>query len=949
MAKKERAPGWRTDPIDNRVDLEKRAERYREMLGVEDLDALTDQLLTLRQAHRKDGPRPRRTYDLGGSLPEDGLEVVPLDPDERLVIAPSRRPRKSLASWGLAGRFVKVTSAAPFGFARIRFALSPKRLKHLYPGTVVAARWDPYLQRLRLIPASGYSETGAYVFAQITRPGIFTAVGLPRDPRLLLALRLLSTLAPWAAAAAEANSALVQPMFEALLAQPLLRGIVDDEALLDTYGYRRSDFPGRLDGLDFTGGRLDAVMDKLPELDLLDVLGDPNRMIKPVPDLRLPDEWPLPRGRWESLGPVNVTGRIKALAIHPDDGDILYAGAAGGGVWKTTNGGRDWHPTMHDERSLAIGGLALAPSNPDVLYAATGEWTGDDDHPKTPSGMGGGVYRTSDGARNWHLCGSIDSYLCTSVAIHPRDPDRVLVGGNRGLHRSRDGGITWQTVVPGGDTHSAPVAPVTSVILAADTPDRVFAGVHRHGVYRSADGGDSWRLLTLETNGIPSGEAANAPQIALGRDGARGSNFVAVKMDDSIYASADGGERFTQIGEMPDRSSSMIPWCNVIAVHPGNDDLLLAGGTNLHRSDDGGRTWTKVGGYGTAIHEDQQFIVFHSDDEKRIYLANDGGVWASNNGGIEWRTVSRGLVSAQAYDIGVSDGPALRYGASLHDFSAHIFDGKEDWISLGWGESGSIDFIPGRPNEVYADSQWSNLMRFRRNAGGEWETVEDGPDTALHVSQPVAISRTRRSVLLAIGADRQTLLRRPEAQSIDWPVALELSDAEFTSVAIAPSDHRHAYAGDTEGWIWHSGDAGATWAQISKLPKRDDRIVHIAVCRLSARRFYICAGDAEQSTVYRGEIAGNGCTLFRLIDTGPSETPAMLAGNRYASILDTRFDDSLLALAGTRLAYSFDGGRNWIDANNNLPSAKLMAGTVREADWSCFLATHGRGVFRRPI
>jgi photosystem II stability/assembly factor-like uncharacterized protein len=949
MVKKERAPGWRTDPIDNRDDLEKRAERYREVLGVEDLDALTDQLLTLRRARRKDGPRPRRAYDAGGSLPKSGLEVVPLDPDERLAVAPSRRPRRALASWGLAGRCVKVTSAAPFGFARIRFALPAKRLGHLYPGTIVAARWDPNLGRFRLIPASGYSETGEYVYAQITRPGIFTAVGLPRDPRLLLSLRLLATLAPWTRATIEGGAPIAQPMFEALLKQRLIRQIVENGKLLEGFGYRQSDFPARLEDLNFTGGALDFVLNKLPELDLLDVLDDPNRMIKPVPDLRLPDEWPLPRGRWESLGPVNLTGRIKTLAIHPEDGDVLYAGAAGGGVWKTTNGGHDWHPTMHDERSLAIGGLALAPSNPDVLYAATGEWTGHDDHPKTPSGMGGGVYRTTDGARNWHLCGPIDSYLCTCVAVHPSDPDRVLVGGNRGLHRSRDGGITWQTVAPGGDTRSAPVGPVSSVILAPDAPDRVFAGVHQQGVYRSTDGGDSWRLLTMEANGIPSGEAANAPKIALGRDGSRGSNFVAVKMDDWIYASADGGERFTQIGEMPDRSSSMIPWCNLIAVHPGDDDILLAGGTNLHRSDDGGRTWTKVGGYGTAVHEDQQFIVFHPADKKRIYLANDGGVWASNDGGIEWRTVSRGLVAAQAYDIGVSDGPALRYGASLHDFSAHIFDGKEDWISLGWGESGSIDFVPGRSDEVYADSQWSNLMRFRRNVGSGWETVEDGPDTALHASQSIAISAKHPYEMLAIDVDSRSLLRRPEAQSMDWPVALELPDAEFTSVAIAPSDHRHAYAGDSEGRLWRSVDAGTTWANIWRSPNRGDQITHIAACRWDAHRFYICAGDTKRSTMYRGEVAGDACSLFRLNDFDPAQIRHTHNGNRYAAILESKFEDSLLALGGTCLAYSFDGGWSWDAAKNNLPKTRMMAGTVREADWSCFLATHGAGVFKRSL
>ncbi len=935
MTRKKSNLRWPSHISNNCDDLEKRAARYREILGVDDLDALTDQLVSLCKALRKDEPLPRRSYDLGGSLPDGGLEVVPLDPENELAINWSRRPKAALASWGLAGRFVKLASPAPFGFARIRFALPAKTLEHLFPGTVVAAGWDPRRERLLLIPASGYSETGEYVFAQVTRPGIFTAVGLPRDPRLLLTLRVMAILAPWARAAEHGATPIAKPMIAVLWAHPLIRGFARDDALLETFGYLASDFPACLDDLDFAGAGLDAVLDKVPELDLLDALAQAHRMIKPVPDLRLPDEWPMPHGRWESLGPANVTGRIKTLAIHPENGGILYAGAAGGGVWKTTNGGRDWFPTMRDERSLAIGGLALAPSNPQILYAATGEWTGNNDRPETPSGMGAGVYRTSDGARTWHSCGLMDSFLCTSVAIDPRDPDHVFVGGNRGLHRSRDGGVTWRTALPDA---------VTSVVLAHDAPDRVFAGVHCHGVYRSDDGGHSWRLLTLETNGIPTGKAANAPKIALGRHGARGSNFVAVKMDDSIYASSDGGENFACIAKMPDNASSMIPWCNMIGVHPMNEKLLIGGGTNLHRSDDGGATWIKVGGYGTAVHEDQQFIAFDPADYWRIYLANDGGVWVSQDAGIEWQKVSRDLIAAQAYGISVSDGPELRYGASLHDSNAHVFDSRDDWISLDWGEAGSINFVPGRSNEVYADSQWSNLMRFRRNSAGAWETIEDGPDTALHASQPLAISATPRLVLLAIAADRKNLLRRPNHESIDWPVALRLSDADFTAVGMAPSDHRHAYAGDTDGNIWHSGNGGVTWARIWKSPKGSDRINYIAVCRWNARRFYVCAGEGQGSTLHRCEIAGENCAAFRLIDTGELRDTPIREG--LAAILSTKFQDSLVALGGTYLAHSFDGGWSWIADNNRLPRAKMMAAALREFDWSCFLATHGVGVLR---
>ncbi|MEJ2120094.1 MAG: sialidase family protein [Alphaproteobacteria bacterium] len=940
--------------------MEDRAEFLRDLLGVDDLDALSDQLRTLRRAQRKECRWARREYDPGGSLPPEGIEVVSLDPEDSLTIVRARRPRKALASWGLVGRCVKVRSPAPFGFARIRFALPKNNTRHLFSGTIVAALWDSGAERFRLVPASGYNETGAetgaerepYVFAQITRPGIYTAVGLPRDPRALLVLRLLDALAPWAEAAALKGRPLVAPLLKTLARQSLVRTIAKDPTLLEALGRTSHGFVAQtslLEGIGCDEGDLDELARRLPELDLLELVGAPSRMIAPMPDPRLPDEWPVPRGRWECLGPANVTGRIKVLAIHPERGRILYAGAAGGGVWKTNDGGGNWFPTMHDERSLAIGGLAVAPSSPEVLYAATGEWTGNSERPETPSGMGGGVYRSSDGARHWHLCGGIDSTMCMAVAVHPEDADRVLVGGNRGLHRSDYGGLTWRTIGKDDGAQPAPRGPLTSVVVAHDNPNLVLAGVHRRGVYRSEDGGRRWHLLTPAANGLPDGEVANAPKIALGRNGKGGSGFVTVKMGDAVYASHDGGQHFTFLSDMPDGASSMIAWCNLVAAHPENDSILFAGGTNLHRSDDGGATWSKVGGYGTSIHEDQQFIVFDPNDADRVFLANDGGVWVSNDGGLEWEAASRGLVAAQTYDISVSDGPALRFGASLHDASAHISDGGGDWTSLGWGEGGSLMFVPGRSDEVYADSQWSNLMRFRRRPEGDWEAIDDGPDTALNADQPLAASRTRPYELLAVDADRRSLLRRRPGRSPDWSSALQLRDAKFTSVAIALSDHRIAYAGDTKSRIWHSSDAGTTWAQLCGPQCRGGAITTITVSRWDAHRFYVCIRHGEGSTICRGDVAGETCALCPL----PS---AVMTGEQrgdghggFAAILEGRYEDALLAIREKCIVYSFDGGMSWQEDDNSLPKVRLMRGVVREADWTCFVATHGAGVFRRAI
>ena len=952
MMRSHRNPNWPNDPPDDHFDLEKRAERYRKALGVEDLDGLAEQLTTLQRALRKDRQLPRRRYDLDGPLPKCGLEIVPLDRTDRVAIRLSRRPRMAIQSWGLTGRYVSVTAPKPFSVARLRFALPKSRLDHLYPATIVAARWDSHVGRFRLIPASGYSESGEYLYAQVTRPGIFSAIGLPRDPRILLALRLLATLAPWARAAGYSAAPIAQPMIEALLQHKLIRSIASNAALLRIFGYRRTDFPAALDpasAIDFTDGPIDDVIDKLPELDLLEALDPSNRTIKPLPDLRMPDQWPMANRRWESLGPTEVIGRIKTLAIHPENGDILYAGAAGGGVWKTVNGGRDWFPTMRDERSLAIGGLGIAPSNPNILYAATGEWTGSDDRPETPSGMGAGVYRTSDGGGYWIACAPIDSTMCTSVAVHPDNSDCVFVGGNGGLHRSDDGGTTWRTVLAGASGGSRGTA--TSVAIVHDIPNRIFAGVHHRGVYLSEDGGETWSALTLKSNGLPTGEAANAPKIAIGRGKALGSKLVCVKIDNRAYTSIDGGKSFSQNNKSLEGASAAIPWCNVIGIDPRDDSVILAGGTNLHRSGDRGSTWTKVAGYGTTVAGGQHAIAFHPHRQGLVYLANDEAVWASTDGGNTWSVAGRGISAAQAYDLSVSAGPALRVAISLQDVSARVFDGAANWKSLDWGEGGSVLFLPGRSDEIYADAQWSNLMLFRLNSFGEWKLAREGPDTALHANRPLAGSgaTAHGQLFLTISADRKALLRDPGHDAIDWPIVLNVRDAKLTSVAIAMKNPRFVYAGDTNGRFWYSENAGKNWQSVRLSSSAGVEIAHLSTCPTDERRVLICTRSRTALSIFRCDLYQGHAMVRELVTRHDRRNAVRPLGDHWSWVETLHLDGALIELGRCGMALSLDDGETWSRMATMPPNAIGTRIGFRELERILIIGTHGRGVHLRPI
>lgn len=941
---------WPNDPPDDRADLERRADRYCKLLGVEDLDALTDQLLTLRKAQRKDGPRPRRDYDIGGKLPRRGLEIAPLDSKDRLAIDWARRPGEALRSWGLVGRYVRVAAPRPFSFARLRFALPKKKLAHLYPGTVVAARWDAYVGRFRVIPASGYSESGEYVYAQTTRTGIFTAIGLPRDPRVLLALRLMATLAPWAKTVAYGGAPVAQPMLDALLKQRLVRGIAKNAALLETFGYRAPDFPAALDArglFDIADGAIDRVLDKLPEFDLLDALDLPNRMIKPIPDLKLPDEWPMPKGRWESLGPDNVTGRIKALAIHPENGDILYAGAAGGGVWKTIDGGRNWVPTMHEERCLAIGGLALGPSNPDIVYAATGEWTGGIGWPRNPVVKGEGVYRSSDGGAHWQLCAPIASEFCSSVAVDPTNSDIVFVGGDKGLHRSRDGGVTWD--IPDGSRHALfELGEISSIAIAHDEPCRLYVGVHKKGVFRSFDGGESWSPVEegIESTSAPArdshGEPAIAPKIALGRNGRHGSRFLAVKIASRVYTSTDGGVHFIRCKTDTRRSpNAFYPWCNVIAVDPRDERRIYAGAVDLHRSDDGGEIWERLT---SDIHEDQQAVVFDPRNADRVVLGNDGGVWRSTDRGKRWYVISDGLVAGQFYNIAVSKGPKFRVAGAMHDESAHTTTGSREWKSLGLYEGGAVAIDLDDADVVYHGSFINPIHRIALGPGGTRSAFKISISGNSAQSIAVGLGPQREILALArVGRESETVLSNRivllSGQDDYQPtVVLNETLGPFRAIAMPPMRAAHCYAiGATH--LWRSSNAGKTWLPIKAINLGREQTGSIYVDESSDERLYltISGNDGEGTSVRYDVVAsadGIACASTPIL---PPSSIAQIAAF-------SNLEDELLAVCAAGLLCTHDGGRTWHLLNPSPPRGRLSMQTDGHSD-RLVVSTMGRGAY----
>jgi photosystem II stability/assembly factor-like uncharacterized protein len=910
--------------------IRRRVEWTHQFLGVKDLRRLAAEVDRFQARKLKMQSLPRASADADGAPLRSEVQTVG---HAALRASLTENPADS-ATWGHTGRYIEVEAAPPFASASLRFKLGEGNIAHLYPGSILVARWEKEAGRFSILPQSGFNQAGGYVYARITRPGIYTAIGVPRDPRLVTTLRLFSLMRPWMRMDRKEGRLFIDRICQLILCADFMQEVIRDPQGLAEFGLEPNDFPGGFGGGNICDQCLGIDSGRLPEIDLLDIVDLPLDVIKP--SIIFPPIWPKPCPTWVNLGPVNVTGRTGVLAIHPSNGNVLYAGTTGGGVWQSSNGGGSWLAKMSNELSLAVGGLGIAASDPNVLYAGTGEWTAGIGWPVDPVIRGVGVYRTGNEGNDWDLCAPISSQNCAAVAVDPTDPNRVFVAGETALHRSTNGGASWD-VAP-GMVNGVFDGEVSDVVVDPNDIDRLYIGVHRDGVYRSTDGGNSW--TRLET-GIDTGSIADAPKITLGRNGAHGSQFIVVKMGDRVYTSTNGGNTFTRKTDVGN-PIWFTAWANVMAVDPQNENILLAGASNLYRSTNGGNSWTQVGGYGTNVHPDMQSVVFDPNNHNHVYVANDGGIWSSNDNGVTWSFISRGLVATHFYVMGISQTPTLRYGGSIQDDNGYTFNGVPDWVSLAAGEGGYVEYDPSNEQVIYHDA-WFSQLRKTTNGGATWNTL--GIDTDTNYAEPLTISRSNSNLLLALKTTGA--VSRSTNGGTTWTDVLN-PGVSFSAVQFAPSDDHHAFVGSTSGRVWHSSDRGVNWTELDTTALPNAKIQSLVADWANPRRVYVAFAGTGIHHLFRGDVDAVGnVTWFDVSGVLPAVSLPDLPLTGLA--LHPVQDEVMYVSTLLGVLRSTDGGDSWAPFDEGLPNAFVSDLDMRSADRSLFASTMGRGIYRRYV
>jgi hypothetical protein len=800
----------------------------------------------------------------------------------------------------------------------------------------------------RLVAAASPRERDGVVVARVFRPGKYRAFAMPNDPSTRAAVETLALYL------SRVRPDTLMRIFEQILEIPDRRAadLVGSDISLLEYLQQDGDTTGLVALARWARIRFAATM------------------------------------HWEPVGPspganFGGIGRVSQIDIHPTDGRILIAGAAGGGVWRTDDEGANWRPLMDGERTLTIGAVAFAPSNPNILYAASGE----DGGGYSPAWGGAGIYRSDRGGDGWQLMTRLPSTRFSAIVVHPTDPNTLYVAGDRGLHKSIDGGLNWLTNPGEGSLKDGRV---TDVVIAHDDPDRVYLGIHNRGVYRSTTGGISQRGVPAfvqlgGANQLPIDARAGWIKLAIGRAGTNGSRFLAAKLGprgSRIFTSINGGDTWSERARDV-ATARFDEWCSLIQVDPTDEDVLYAGASvELKRTTNGGASNADWRSIARGVHPDQQDLVFDPVDPRRIYLANDGGVYRSANRGTAWNLASGGLQVTQLYDFDISERDPNILAGGAQDNGIYYRNAAGVWRHIPWGDGTQAAIDPTDPQIFYFSAQEGVPSHLGRSLDGG-RTRRNLGQTGLSGDSPwVTIMKLDPTDPLNDPANNRTLyvcgerwVFRSENGGRTWSRVEDgagqpfTTSGEISALDIARSDPSILYLGTSRGAVYRAVNGGRAAADWSRIDTPDSAASGLFP-NVQVQAIRVNPGDVDDVWVVFG---GAGVTfsnrpnlilnplgishLFRSTNAGVDwedasglASPTNLPDVPTSAVAISDIDPEM-AYAGTDVGVflTIDGGATWTTLQDGLPRSPVTELLINRRFQRLYAATMGRGIFVRDI
>ncbi len=686
--------------------------------------------------------------------------------------------------------------------------------------------------------------------------------------------------------------------------------------------------------------------------------------------------------RARHIGPALMSGRVTDITGHPSKSRILYVGAAGGGVWRTNDGGITFEP-LFDKHPQSIGAVAVDPKQPDqVLWVGTGEiWT------RNSVSVGKGLYKSTDGGRNWKLMGLEDSERISSIQINPDNPDEIYVGvlgalwGDsevRGVYKTTDGGENWAKIL-----YTDPTTGCSDLTMHPEDPNTLYAsmwefrrtawsfnsGGYNSALYKSTDGGENWEKIH---NGFPEGKLG---RIAVAIAPSSPDILYAVieseqDEDKGLYRSDDGGQSWRQLNN--DFELTVRPfYFSRIVVDPTNADKVCKAGLRGAISEDGGKTFRQIG---SGVHADVHDFWFDPNNSDHIFLGCDGGVYRSYDGGRSWE-MCKDLPLTQFYHVTVDMQEPFNVYGGMQDNGSWVgpsasVGGVEarDWQEVGYGDGFRVYPHPSDPNICYSEMQgaasiWrvdlekqqSKIIKpypvqgdpkLRFNWNTPITTSQFEPDRLYVGSQFVHRSNDQGETWVKISPDLTTNDPAKQNQEESGGLSKDNSGAEnhctIFTIAESPLDEAIIWVGTDDGQVQLTTDGGQNWANVTgNLP---DLPPNTWVYHIEPSSF----DPAVAYAVFDGHTQNDRNTyVYKTEDSGQSwQSIATPEIEGFARSIQEDFVNPGLLYLGTEMGLyiTLDGGQNWTPFTNNMPAVAVHHVTLHPRDHSLVMGTHGRGV-----
>jgi photosystem II stability/assembly factor-like uncharacterized protein len=673
--------------------------------------------------------------------------------------------------------------------------------------------------------------------------------------------------------------------------------------------------------------------------------------------------------RWRSIGPYR-SGYVAAVTGIPGDPTTYYIALPEGGVWKTSSGGTVWNPVFDDVHVASVGAIAASPSNPNIVYAGTGDASG------WSFTAGNGVYKTTDAGKTWKNVGLEKTRYIDEVIVDPKNPDNVLIGAlgaaqsggpansARGVYRTTDGGATWKKVL-----YIDAYTGVKDMTYDAADPNIVYAALQRGtngvspaelaslsplgtGIYKSTDRGATWTALA--GTGLPPGRSGFQLTVASGTHGNRvyAEAQGAGRDAGGIYRSDDGGKSWT-LGTREIGSAG-----GHIYADPKNPDIIYLTGTSVYRSTDGGHTFASYKGAPGGDDERQMWI--DPSNPQRMIVGADQGPTISVDNGRTW-TPWFNLPNGQFYNV-VADGdfPYRLCGSQQDSGTACVLSQSDygrirenDWYAIGGFERGAIVPDPTNPRWIYTQGWYHVLRRYDRTTGQVsvlyTPTQEDRfaglPPMAFSPQNPHLMYMAAQYLMESTDSARHWRHISPDLTAGGAPTDTSASaprfrhyDAFIQTISASTVSDGEIWTGTNNGLIQLTRDAGKSWSNVTPrgLPERAG-VVTIDASHRDAAVAYAAVNVPGDLRPY----------IYRTTDFGRSWTK-IIGGLPEDGLVRVVREDPVsanLLYAGTVNAVwvSFDRGDHWQSLQLNLPTTIVSDITVHKNDLA--ISTYGRGLW----